>query len=384
MRIAQIAPLWEQVPPPAYGGTELIVSLLTEELVHRGHQVTLFATGDSQTRALLKPGCEQALRPQRALPSAYAGYEQSQLNRVFNLAAGFDLIHSHIGEATLPYAKCCSTLVVHTLHGPFTPATERLFSQYRGQNLISVSNSQQRPDLALNYVATVYNAIATETFKFYPQPSQPPYLAFLGRMSPEKGPQLAIKIAKRGGWPLKMAGKIDFENQDFFDQEIAPHIDDQQIQFLGEVTHRQKNQLMGNASATLFPITWPEPFGLVMTESMASGTPVIAMAIGAAPEIIVDRQTGFLCQTLEDCLAAVAQIPQIDRQTCRDHVSVNFGMKRMVDDYEVVYRRLLCEHLLHKKRPPHRILASNSAAAAAAALTQLSTPAMAPSRQPPL
>lgn len=363
MRIAQVAPLWEQVPPPAYGGTELIVSLLTEALVRRGHQVSLFATGDSHTRALLRPGCAQALRLQKAGALAYAQHEHTQLNQVFNLAAGFDLIHSHIGEATLPYANCTSTLVVHTLHGPFTPATAGLFSQYRGQNLISVSNSQQRPDLGLNYVATVYNAIATEKFSFYPQPSQPPYLAFLGRMSPEKGPQLAIAIAKRSGWPLKMAGKVDSENQTFFAQEIVPLIDNQQIQFLGEITHEQKNQLIGQASATLFPITWPEPFGLVMTESMASGTPVIAMAIGAAPEIIVDRQTGFLCQTVEDCLAAVAQIDQIDRQACRDHVAANFSVKRMVDDYEVLYHRLLCRRFHPPGTTPISIPITSSAPA---------------------
>jgi glycosyltransferase involved in cell wall biosynthesis len=164
-------------------------------------------------------------------------------------------------------------------------------------------------------------------------------------MSLEKGPHLAIEIAKRSGWPLKMAGKVDFENKTFFDQQVLPHIDGEQIQFLGEVSQAEKKSLMGQATATLFPITWPEPFGLVMAESMACGTPVIAMAMGSAPEIVVDGSTGFLCLTLEDCIAAVAKIPSISRQDCRDHVAVNFGVARMVDGYEAVYRQLINERL---------------------------------------
>ena len=344
MRIAQVTPLWEQVPPLAYGGTEIVVSLLTEELVRRGHQVTLFASGDSNTSALLEPGCDHALRPLGVLPPAYAGYEQHQLIKVFNHASDFDIIHSHMDSAALAHAHHSPTPVVHTLHGPFSAASEKLFSQYRRQNLVSVSQSQQRHELGLNYVATVYNAIAIDQFDFYPQPQEPPYLAFLGRMSVEKGPHLAIKIAKRSGWRLKMAGKIDFENRDFFDREVAPHIDGEQIMFLGEVTPPLKKALIGGATATLFPITWPEPFGLVMTESMASGTPVIAMALGSAPEIVADGETGFLCSSVDDCVAAVAQIHHLSRQACRDHVALNFGVGRMVDSYEAVYRQVTGAH----------------------------------------
>jgi glycosyltransferase involved in cell wall biosynthesis len=341
MRIAQVTPLWEQVPPLAYGGTEMIVSLLTEELVSRGHQVTLFASGDSQTQAQLKPGCEMALRSLGVLPPAYAGYEQQQLNTVFSRAAEFDIIHSHMDAAALPYGQSSPTAVVHTLHGTFTVATEKFFGRYQQQNLVSVSRSQQRLDLELNYVATVYNAIAIDQFEFYPQPTAPPYLAFLGRMSVEKGPHLAIEIAQRSGWPLKMAGKVDFENEEFFDCQVAPHIDGQQITYLGEVSQPQKKALMGAATATLFPITWPEPFGLVMAESMAGGTPVIALAIGAAPEVVVDGETGFLCHTVAGCVAAVAQIHGLNRQVCRDHVALNFSVERMVDGYEAVYQGAL-------------------------------------------
>ncbi|EKU99148.1 glycosyltransferase [Leptolyngbya sp. PCC 7375] len=349
MRVAQVTPLWEQVPPMAYGGTELIVSLLTEELVRRGHQVTLFASGDSKTTALLEPGCERALRSLGVLPPEYAYYEQMQLGKVFKQAGEFDIIHSHMDAAALPYTHLDQTPVVHTLHRTFTPSTEKIFSQYRWQNLVSVSNSQQRPELGLNYVTTVHNAIAPDQFTFYPRPDTPTYLAFLGRMSMEKGPHLAIEIAKRSGYPLKMAGKVDFENEDFFEHQVAPHIDGQQIEFLGEVSHGLKQELMGKAMATLFPITWPEPFGLVMTESMASGTPIIAMAMGSAPEVIADGKTGFLCHSIEDCIEAVAQVHRLSRHACRRHVAVNFSVERMVDDYEAVYRKLISDRVDHNE-----------------------------------
>lgn len=347
MRIAQVTPLWEQVPPSGYGGTEIVVSLLTDELVRRGHQVTLFASGDSKTLAHLEAGCEVALRPLGMLPPEYARYEGRQLGKVFDHAQEFDVIHSHMDLAALSYGQRSSTPVVHTVHGILTEVTEKIFRRHRQENFVSISTSQRRDDLGLNYVATVYNAIALDQFEFYPQPAVPPYLVFLGRMSVEKGPHLAIEMAKRSGWPLKMAGKVDFENQEFFDQQVAPHIDGQQIKFFGEISQSEKNGLMGQATATLFPITWPEPFGLVMAESMACGTPVIAMAMGAAPEIIVDGQTGFLCYTVEDGIKAVANIPAISRQACRNHVAVNFGVGRMVDGYEAVYRQLIHDRLSH-------------------------------------
>jgi glycosyltransferase involved in cell wall biosynthesis len=351
MRVAQVTPLWEQVPPVGYGGTEAVVNLLTEELVRRGHQVTLFASGDSTTLAHLEAGCDRALRPLGMLPPEYAHHEARQLTKVFDHADQFDVIHSHMDLAALPYGEQSLTPVVHTVHGILTAVTGKLFGQYHRENFVSISNSQRRDDLGLNYVATVYNAIDPQQFEFYPQPAAPPYLVFLGRMSVEKGPHLAIEIAKRSGWPLKMAGKIDFENKTFFDQQVLPHIDGEQIQFLGEVSQAEKKALMGQATATLFPITWPEPFGLVMTESMACGTPVIAMAMGSAPEIVVDGSTGFLCYTVEDCIAAVAKIPTISREDCRDHVAVNFGVARMVDGYEAVYRQLINERFSLGLRP---------------------------------
>lgn len=345
MRIAQVTPLWEQVPPSGYGGIEVVVSLLTDELVRRGHQVTLFASGDSKTLAHLEPGCELALRPLGMLPPEYAQYEARQLGKVFDRATEFDVIHSHVDFVALPYGQRSLTPVVHTVHGILSDITEKIFRRYRQAPLVSVSDSQRRDDLALNYVATIYNAIALDQLAFYPQPAVPPYLFFLGRMSVEKGPHLAIEIAKRSGWPLKMAGKVDFENREFFERQVAPHLDGQQIQFLGEVSQSEKNILIGQATATLFPITWPEPFGLVMAESMACGTPVMAMAMGSAPELVAHGKTGFLCHTVAECLEAVAKLPTISRLACRDHVAVNFGVGRMVDGYEAVYQQLMRDRL---------------------------------------
>jgi glycosyltransferase involved in cell wall biosynthesis len=342
MRIAQIAPLWEQVPPTTYGGTELVVSLLTEELVRRGHDVTLFASGDSTTQAVLQAVHPRALRLDKCVKEA-AIYEMLQLSQVYERAKEFDVIHSHMGCAALPYAPLVKTPTVHTLHGIFTPDNEKMFTYARRQPFISISDSQREPRLALNCVATVYNGVDTSSYTFYPKPSDPPYLAFLGRLSPEKGTHHAIAIAKQTGYPLKIAGKIDVVDREYYEREIAPHIDGEQIQYLGEANHAQKNVLMGNAFATLFPITWREPFGLVMIESMASGTPLIAMEMGSTSEVIVHGKTGFLCHSLEECIAAVAQVPSIDRRACRQHVETNFSAQRMADGYEAVYQQAIAE-----------------------------------------
>ncbi|MBF2025699.1 MAG: glycosyltransferase family 4 protein [Oscillatoriales cyanobacterium C42_A2020_001] len=342
MRIAQIAPLWERVPPTTYGGTELVVSLLTEELVRRGHEVTLFASGDSITAATLESVHAQALRLDPTVKEASI-YEMLQLSQVYQRANEFDVIHSHMGCAALPYASLVKTPTVHTLHGVFTKDNEKMFMHARRQPFISISNSQREPRLGLNCVATVYNGVNTSAYKFYPKPSDPPYLAFLGRLSPEKGTHLAIEVAKRTGWTLKMAGKIDPVDVEYYEKEIKPHIDGEQIQFLGEANHVQKNILMGNAVATLFPITWREPFGLVMIESMASGTPVIAMELGSTREVIADGKTGFLCNSVEEFIDSLAKIYTIDRQVCRQHVEVNFSAERMTDGYEAVYQKVVAE-----------------------------------------
>jgi glycosyltransferase involved in cell wall biosynthesis len=342
MRIAQVAPLWERVPPPAYGGIELVVGLLTDELVKRGHEVTLFATGDSITQAKLESVHPQALRLDNNIKE-YDIYAMLQLSQVYERSAEFDIIHSHMGHAALPYANLVKTPTVHTLHGIFTPDNEKLFMHAHRQPFVSISEAQREPRLNLNCVSTVYNGIDLNQYQFYAQPQDPPYLAFLGRLSPEKGPHLAIEIAKRSGWYLKMAGKVDVVDREYFEQSIKPHIDGQQIEYLGEANHAQKCELMGNAVATLFPITWREPFGLVMIESMATGTPVIAMELGSTPEVIAHGKTGFLCRTVDECIAAIDQVPQLNRLTCREHVVKNFSVERMTDGYEAIYQQILAE-----------------------------------------
>ena len=342
MRIAQVAPLWERVPPPAYGGIELVVGLLTDELVRRGHEVTLFASGDSITQAKLESVHPQALRLDPNVKE-YGIYEMLQLSRVYERAGEFDIIHSHMGCSALPYANLVKTPTVHTLHGVFTPDNEKMFVHARSQPYISISNAQREPRLNLNCVATVYNGIDPSIYEFHQEPQDPPYLAFVGRISPEKGPHLAIEIAKRSGWHLKMAGKVDVVDVEYFEQEIKPQIDGKQIEYMGEANHDQKSALMGGAVATLFPITWREPFGLVMVESMATGTPVIAMALGSTPEVIAHGQTGFLCNNVEEFIAAIAKANQLNRYACRQHVLNHFSVQRMTDGYEAVYQQMLTQ-----------------------------------------
>lgn len=342
MRIAQVAPLWERVPPPAYGGIELVVGLLCDELVRRGHEVTLFASGDSITLAKLESVHPQALRLDPTVKETSI-YEMLQLTRVYERASEFDIIHSHMGCAALPFANLVKTPTVHTLHGIFTADNEKMFGYARTQPYVSISNSQREPKLNLNCVATVYNGIDISTYKFHEQPKDPPYLAFLGRISPEKGTHLAIEIAKRSGWHLKMAGKVDVVDVEYFEREVKPLIDGKQIEYLGEANHVQKNALMGGAVATLFPIAWREPFGLVMVESMASGTPVIAMNLGSTQEVIAHGKTGFLCNTIEECVAAIDKAAQLSRYACREHAIANFSVQRMTDGYEAVYTQILSD-----------------------------------------
>jgi glycosyltransferase involved in cell wall biosynthesis len=344
MRIAQVSPLWERVPPPGYGGIELVVGHLTDELVRRGHEVTLFASGDSQTLARLESVCPVALRLDSSINEPGV-YEMLQLKQVLERAKEFDVIHFHTGFCALPFAELIKTPVVHTLHGGFTEHNLKIFRQYRSQSYISISNAQQKFEPRLNYVSTVYNGIAPEDYPFHAQPANPPYLAFLGRMSPEKGPQHAIAIAKQTGWRLKMAGKVDAVDQEFFKREIEPQLDGNQIQYLGEVTHAQKVELLGNAAVTLFPISWHEPFGLVMIESMCTGTPVMGMNLGSVSEVIAHGKTGFICQSIEEMIAAIPAAVELDRQACRDHVVSRFSVTQMVNGYEAAYQQAIEERM---------------------------------------
>ncbi|MEH2289003.1 glycosyltransferase family 4 protein [Nostoc sp.] len=342
MRIAQIAPLWERVPPPAYGGIELVVGLLTDELVRRGHEVTLFASGDSISLGTLTSVHPRALRLDPTIKD-YSIYEMLNVASVYERAEEFDIIHSHIGHGALAYANLVTTPTVHTLHGIFTPDNEKMFNFGKKQPYVNISNAQREPRLGLNCIATVYNGIDVSSYEFHLQPEDPPYLAFLGRISPEKGAHLAIEIAKETGWHLKMAGKIDVVDVEYFEKEIKPHIDGEQIEYLGEANHAQKNALMGGAVATLFPITWREPFGLVMVESMASGTPVIAMKLGSTEEVISQGKTGFLCNNIQECISAIDRVTELDRYACRQYVENLFSVEHMTDGYETVYQQIITE-----------------------------------------
>lgn len=349
MRIAQVSPLWERVPPPGYGGIELVVGQLCDELVRRGHQVTLFASGDSQTLADLDAVCPQALRLDAEVvePDAYAIL---QYKRVLDRAREFDIIHFHNGFTALPYADLLSTPSVHTLHNGFTRENREVYSQYAHLNYLTISDAQRQRVRDLNVVRTVHNGIDLDDYPFVETPADdPPYLAFLSRLSPEKGAHHAIEIAKRSGWTLKLAGKIDRHDREYFDRAIAPHLDGTQIQYHGELSHADKVRLLGHATATLFPITWDEPFGLVSIESMATGTPVIAMRRGAIPEVIAHGTTGFICDSLDDAVAAVDEVASLTRSHGRDLVARNFSVGSMVEKYEAAYRKVLYEARLRSQ-----------------------------------
>ncbi|MFW6359950.1 MAG: glycosyltransferase family 4 protein [Chroococcales cyanobacterium] len=341
MRIAQVAALAERVPPPAYGGIELVVSFLTDELVNRGHDVTLFASGDSETIATLKSIISHPTRTNDDVENPIV-YELIQLNEVCKQAKDFDIIHFHNEVLAPPFANLIPTPAVHTLHGYLYPDDRELYKHFSQQGYISISNAQREYCPELNYIRTVYNAIDINDHPFVSSPAtDPPYLAFLGRGAPEKGLHSAIAIAQKTGYHLKIAAKIDSENEAYFEEKIKPHLDQENIEFLGEIPSEEKGEFLGKAIATLFPITWAEPFGLVMIESMAAGTPVIAIDKGSVSEIVEDGKTGFICSNVEEMIDAIAKIEQCDRHYCRQYIQDFFSVKKMVDGYEKAYSQLL-------------------------------------------
>ena len=341
MRIAQVAPLFESVPPRLYGGTERIVSYLTEELVRRGHDVTLFASGDSDTRATLVPVISRAMRFDTARREMLAAESVRELGMVFTRAAEFDVIHCHIDFLAFPFGAMTATPTLHTLHGRLDLAhLVPLFRQFRSVPVVSISNAQRLPleGLGVRWAGTVYHGLPMERYAFAPRDEG--YLAFLGRLSPEKQPELAIEVARRVGIPLKIAAKVDPIDQEYFDRVVAPLLDDPLVEYIGEIGDAEKSAFLGGARALLFPIDWPEPFGLVMIEAMACGTPVIARPAGSVPEVVVHGRTGFVGDTLVELAEAVKRLDEIDRAECRRHVETRFSVTRMGEDYERVYRRL--------------------------------------------
>ncbi|HEX7045017.1 MAG TPA: glycosyltransferase family 4 protein [Burkholderiales bacterium] len=335
MKIAQVAPLYESVPPKLYGGTERVVSYLTEELVRQGHEVTLFAAGDSSTCARLESVAARALRLDRHCVDPLA-HHVLLLDRVIDAADEFDIIHFHTDYLHFPVTRWLRVAHVTTLHGRLDiPDLKPLYKRFAGVPVISISNAQRKPLAFANWVATVYHGLPEEQYVFQPKPGK--YLAFLGRISPEKRPDRAIEIARRAGIPLKIAAKVDKADRAYFEARIKPLLDGPGVEYIGEIGEHEKSEFLGNACALLFPIDWPEPFGLVMIEALACGTPVIAWPHGSVPEVLRDGETGFLVQSIEEAVAAVARLDRLSRVHCRQVFERRFSVRRMVRDYLEAY-----------------------------------------------
>jgi glycosyltransferase involved in cell wall biosynthesis len=338
MRIAQVAPLHESVPPALYGGTERVVSYLTEELVNQGHHVTLFASGDSTTQARLIPASEKGLRLNEQVSDPLA-HHFVLLEEVLARAEDFDIIHFHIDYLHFPFSRRQNTAHVTTLHGRLDlPDLIPLHKTFSEIPLVSISNAQRLPLSWVNWQGTVYHGLPMELYQPRTEPGD--YLLFLGRISVEKRFDRAVEIAKRAGMRLKFAAKIEDANRQYFEETIKS-TDDRMVECVGEVGDAGKQELLANAYALLFPIDWPEPFGLVMIEAMACGTPVIAYRWGSVPEIIDDGVTGFIVDDLEAAVEAVPKVRDLDRSLCRRRFEERFSATRMAQDYLTIYQRLI-------------------------------------------
>ena len=366
LRIAQIAPLYESVPPKLYGGTERIVAYLVEELARRGHQVTLFAAGDSTVNVPLCAGVPKSLRLS-GLDHLGALFHLPMLSDVYDQAARFDIIHSHVDCLSFPLARFASVPTVSTMHGRLdVKELLPVYRHYKDQPVISISHDQRRPLPEMNWVGTVYHGLPRNLLKFRSEPGD--YLAFLGRLSPEKRPDLAIEIARRSGIPLKIAAKIDRADREYFDTVIRPLVSTPGVEFIGEINEAQKQDFLGEALALLFPVDWPEPFGLVMIEALACGTPVIARPCGSVPEVLRNGISGFIESSIDDLVDAVHKVRDIPRRTCRDEFERRFTAEVMADNYEQVYyqladmRRIAQGTAVRPKRAIHDVALAREAA----------------------
>jgi len=342
MKIAQISPLYESVPPKGYGGIERIVSYLTEELVALGHEVTLFASADSETKARLVAVKEAGLRLQSPPVRDPIIHHVHLLEMAFAAAAEYDILHFHQDYLHLPFAKRCSGVSVTTMHGRLDlPDLASLFVRYQEMPVVSISDAQRAPLGWLNWCATIHHGIPERQYLFHAKPGS--YLAFLGRISPEKGLDRAIAIATESGIPLRVAAKIEKSDYEYFVSTIKPLLQNRLVEFIGEIGEKEKDEFLGNALALLFPIDWPEPFGLVMIESLATGTPVIAYPNGSVPEIIEDGETGFLVESIAEAARAVARVHSLKRKQCRETFERRFTARRMAQDHVALYHRLCSE-----------------------------------------
>src|SRR5471030_731315 len=340
MKIAQIAPLAESVPPLLYGGTERVVSNLTEELVRQGHEVTLFASGDSQTAAELVACTDVALRLNPKVRD-HMPYHLMMIDQVRRRAAEFDVLHFHIDLLQFPLIRDFADRTVTTLHGRLDlPDLLPFYRAFPEIPVVSISDHQRLPMPPVNWVGRVHHGVPADLLPFTAVPKGG-YLAFLGRISPEKRPDRAIEIAVQSGMPLKIAAKIDAVDRAYWDSTIAPLVERHaNVEYVGEINERQKGAFLGNASALLFPIDWPEPFGLVMIEAMACGTPVVAYRRGSVDEVVDHGLTGFIVRTIEQAVEAVSRLSELDRGIVRACFDKRFSVERMARDYLEIYRAL--------------------------------------------
>ena len=358
MRIAQIAPLMESIPPRLYGGSERVVSYLTEELVAQGHDVTLFASGQSITSAKLVPCCAQPLRLNPAVRDIIP-YYMLMLDKVRSMASEFDILHFHIDQFQFPIFNETARRTVTTLHGrQDLPDLHHLYRGFPDMPLVSISNSQRLPIPDANFVATIYHGLPRDLM---PTPNpQGGYLAFLGRISPEKRVDRAIQIARAHDLPLKIAAKVDRVDEAYFRAEIEPLLAEPGIEYIGEIDERRKVKFLGEARALLFPIDWPEPFGLAMIEAMACGTPVLAFRKGAVPEVIDEGVTGYVVDSLDEAIQALGGVLALDRAGVRRRYEERFTVARMARDYVEVYQRLADMPATSEREDPAHALAATS------------------------
>ena len=339
MKIAQVAPLIESVPPKLYGGTERVVSYITEELVTQGHEVTLFASGDSITSANLVPCCEKSLRSNPAVRDPIP-YYMMMVDKIRRMASSFDVIHFHIDQFQFPVFRTIAHKTLTTLHGrQDLPDLQLLYRAFPEMRLISISDSQRRPIPYANFAGTVYHGLPDDLHRptFDPRGG---YLAFLGRISPEKRLDRAIEIARAAGFPLKIAAKVDAVDVEYFEAKIRPLLHGDDIHFVGEINDREKTKFLGEASALLFPIDWPEPFGMVMIEAMACGTPVLAFDHGSVREVIDEGITGFIVDDVESAVSALPGILALDRRRIRRRFDERFTAASMAQAYVALYERV--------------------------------------------
>jgi glycosyltransferase involved in cell wall biosynthesis len=340
LRIAQVAPLYESVPPKLYGGTERVVSFLTEALVDDGHDVTLFASGDSETSARLMPGCPQSLRLNNYECIDHLAHHFAMLEEVLERADQFDIIHFHVDYMHFPLSKLSGLVQVSTLHGRLdSPDLVPLYRKYKNMPLISISLNQRKPLPWVNWVGNVYHGLPEDLLPL--GDGRGNYLAFLGRISPEKRVDRAIEIAKQLNMPLKIAAKIDRADRLYYEREIKGLLNAPNVEYVGEINEQQKSAFLGDAYAYLFPIDWPEPFGLTMIEAMACGTPTIAFNRGSVPEVITNGVSGFVVDTVEEAVNAVRQAATFNRAACRAEFMKRFSSPKMAQDYVKLYEAIV-------------------------------------------